>query len=80
MHLAVEHFNEEGLMLNQVAVASRIIEIVKAHPGCGLDELTSFLPDLSWSQVFVEVDQLNRLGQLRLTKTGSQFLVKLHAL
>ena len=27
-------------MLNQ-GVASQILEVVKAHPGCGLDELTS---------------------------------------
>jgi hypothetical protein len=31
-------------MLNQ-GVAKQILEIVRAHPGCGLDELTSLLPD-----------------------------------
>ena len=67
-------------MLNQGAVANQILEVVKAHPGCGLDELTSLLPDLSWSEVFVEVDRLSRTGQLRLTRNGSEFLAKLHAL
>jgi len=66
-------------MLNNGAVASRILDLVKARPGCGLDEITSLLPDLSWSQVFVEVDQLSRSGQLRLTRTGSEFLARLHA-
>ena len=66
-------------MLNQGAVANRILEIVKARPGCGLDELTTLLPDLNWSQVFVEVDQLSRSGQLRLTRAGSEFLARLHA-
>ena len=66
-------------MLNQGPVASRILEIVKAHPGCGLDELTSLLSDLNWSEVFIEVDQLSRSGQLRLTRTGSEFLARLHA-
>ena len=66
-------------MLNQRAVADQILEVVKAHPGCGLDELTSLLPDLNWSEVFVEVDRMSRAGQLRLTKTGSEFLAKLHA-
>ena len=64
-------------MLNQ-GVASQILEVVTARPGCGLDELTSLLPDHSWSEVFVEVDRLSRLGQLRLTRTGSEFLARLH--
>ena len=66
-------------MLNQRAVANQILEVVKAHPGCGLDELTSLLPDLSWSDVFVEVDRLSRAGRLRLTRNGSEFLARLHA-
>lgn len=67
-------------MLKQDSVANQILEVVKAHPGCGLDELTKCLPDLSWSEVFVEVDRLSRSGQLRLTRSGSEFLAKLHAL
>ncbi len=66
-------------MLNQGPVASQILEVVRSHPGCGLDELTAFLPDFSWSEVFVEVDRLSRSGQLRLTRTGSEFLARLHA-
>jgi hypothetical protein len=79
MLFAVEHDHEEGHMLDQRAVANQILEVVRAHPGCGLDELTSLLPDLSWSEVFVEVDRLSRAGQLRLTRKGSEFLAKLHA-
>jgi hypothetical protein len=66
-------------MLKQDSVANQILEVVKAHPGCGLDELTTLLPDVSWSEVFVEVDRLSRSGQLRLTRSGSEFLAKLHA-
>ena len=65
-------------MRNQ-GVANQILEIVKAHPGCGLDELTSFLPDFTWSEIFVEVDRMSRSGQLRLTRTGSEFLARIHA-
>lgn len=65
-------------MLNQ-GVANQILEIVKAHPGCGLDELTSFLPDFSWSEIYVEVDRMSRSGQLGLTRTGSEFLARVHA-
>ena len=65
-------------MRNQ-GVANQILEIVKAHPGCGLDELTSFLPDFTWSEIFVEVDRMSRSGQLRLTRTGSEVLARVHA-
>jgi hypothetical protein len=78
MQIAVDPPTREGYMLNQ-GVAHQILEVVKTHPGCGLDELTSFLPDLSWSEVFIEVDRLSRSGQLRLTRTGSEFLARLHA-
>ena len=66
-------------MLNQ-GVAKQILEVVKAHPGCGLDELTSFLPDFSWSEIFVEVDRMSRSGQLRPTRTGSEFLARVHVI
>jgi hypothetical protein len=66
-------------MLKQDSVANQILEVVKAYPGWGLDELTKLLPDVSWSEVFVEVDRLSRSGQLRLTRSGSEFLAKLHA-
>jgi len=69
----------EGYMLNQ-GVAKQILEVVKAHPGCGLDELASLLPDFSWSEIFVEVDRMSRSGQLRLTKNGSEFLARVHAI
>jgi hypothetical protein len=65
-------------MPNQDTVANRILEVVKAHPGCGLDDLTTLLPELSWTEVFVQVDRLSRSGQLRLTRNGSEFLAKLH--
>ena len=65
-------------MLNQ-GVASQILEVVKAHPGCGLDELTLLLPDFSWSEIFVEVDRMSRSGQLCLTRTGPEFLARVHA-
>ncbi len=65
-------------MVNQ-GVANQILEVVKAHPGCGPDELTSLLPNFSWSEIFVEVDRMSRSGQLRLTRTGSEFLARVHA-
>jgi hypothetical protein len=66
-------------MLGERSAANQILEVVRTHPGCGLDELTQYLPQMNWSQVFIEVDRLSRSGRLRLTKSGSGFLTKLHA-
>jgi hypothetical protein len=66
-------------MLRQGSTDNQILEVVRTHPGCGLDELTQHLPQMNWSQVFIEVDRLSRSGLLRLTKSGSGFLTKLHA-
>lgn len=66
-------------MVGERSAANQILEVVRTHPGCGLDELTEHLPQMNWSQVFIEVDRLSRSGLLRLTKSGSGFLTKLHA-
>ena len=36
----------------------------------GFEEFASLLPDLTWYQVFREVDRLSRTGQLRLMLDG----------
>jgi hypothetical protein len=66
-------------MQRGVPIGDQILEVVKANPGCTLDELILSLSGLSWSDVFLEVDRLSRSGQLRLTKSGSRFLTKVHA-
>ena len=54
-------------MVSQEPVTNRILgEIERAH-GCDLDTLTKRLPDLSWSQVFSEVDRLSRRGKVLVT-------------
>ncbi|HSC56573.1 MAG TPA: hypothetical protein VLC51_05190 [Nitrospira sp.] len=60
--------------------ASKILQVVRAHPGCGIDDLVERLSDVQWSDVFVEVDRLSRSGKLRITKPNSGFLVMLHAI
>jgi hypothetical protein len=61
------------------SIALKILQVVRAHPGCGLDDLVERLSDVQWSDVFVEVDRLSRSGQLRITKPNTGFLVMLHA-
>jgi hypothetical protein len=66
-------------MQQRVTIGDQILEVAKVNPGCTLDELILSLSGPSWSDVFLEVDRLSRSGQLRLTKSGSRFLTKVHA-
>jgi hypothetical protein len=51
-------------------VAERILDAVHRAPGCQLDDLVLRLPQLTWNQVFLEVDRLSRTGQVRMTVMG----------
>jgi hypothetical protein len=48
-------------------VADRILDAVHGAPGCELDDLVLRLPELTWNQVFLEVDRLSQTGQVRVT-------------
>jgi hypothetical protein len=47
-----------------------IVEGIAHHPGCCLDDLMRMCPELTWNQIFLEVDQLSRTGRLRLALIG----------
>ena len=53
-------------MLQEATIGDEILEVVKANPGCTLEEIIKQFPDLHWSDVFVEVARLSRFGHLRL--------------
>ena len=57
-------------MLQQGTTGDRILEIVRADPDCTLEEVTRQLPELYWSDVFLEVERLRRSGQLQLTQSS----------
>ena len=61
-------------------VTDQILEFVKAHPNCTLDDVTLRLQEWNWSDVFIEVDRLNRLGRLRLIRSGTGYVTRLSAL
>lgn len=48
-------------------VTKRVLGEVKRLHGCDLDTLRQRLSDLSWSQVFLEVDRLSRSGRLQVS-------------
>ncbi|HTL62102.1 MAG TPA: hypothetical protein VL261_10690, partial [Nitrospira sp.] len=74
-----EQEGEEKIMKGTSAtIAEQILQVVRAHPGCGLDDLSERLPALQWSDVFVEVDRLSRSGELRVTRPNPGFLLTLY--
>ncbi len=65
-------------MASDTPVTDRILGAVERTHGCDLDTLTNNLPDLSWSQVFLAVDQLSRQGKVRVTlDTGKLYRIRL---
>lgn len=56
--------------MQQGTVANQILEVLKTHPECTLEELTQCLQDVDWLDVFLEVDRLSRFGQLRLSQSS----------
>ena len=54
-------------MASHKPVTTRILGEVQRTHGCDLDTLTKSLPDLSWSQIFNEVDRLSRQGMVLVT-------------
>jgi hypothetical protein len=51
-------------------LAERILDAVHGAPGCQLDDLVLTIPEITWNQVFLEVDRLSRTGQVRMTAMG----------
>ena len=57
-------------MLQQATIGDRILKIVRTNPDSTLEEVTRQLPELYWSDVFLEVDRLRRSGQLQLAQSS----------
>ena len=59
-------------------VTDRILGAIQRMHGCDLDTLTNSLSDLSWGQVFLEVDRLSREGEVLVTlDTGGRYMIRL---
>lgn len=50
--------------------ATLILQTVRQRKRCELDALVRFCPQLTWNQIFLEVDRLSRSGHLRLSLSG----------
>lgn len=65
-------------MASHTPVTDRILGTVQRTHGCDLDTLTNSLSDLSWGQVFLEVDRLSRKGQVLVTlDTGGRYMIRM---
>jgi hypothetical protein len=51
-------------------VPDRILEAVASEPSCRIDDLVAHFPDLTWIQIFIEVNRLSLNGQLSLMLDG----------
>lgn len=48
----------------------KIMQVIIRSPDCSLEEVILECPDLTWNQVFCEIDRMSRTGQVRLTPKG----------
>jgi hypothetical protein len=53
----------------QEDIRRRIISVIESAIDCDLDTLVSRCVDYSWGQIFLEVDNMSRIGTIRLTKS-----------
>jgi hypothetical protein len=65
-------------MASHIPVTDRILGAVQRAHECDLDTLTNSLSDLSWGQVFLEVDRLSREGEVLVTlDSGGRYMIRL---
>ena len=65
-------------MASSQPVTDRILRAVKQSHGCDLDTLATSLPELTWNQVFFEIDRLSRNGKVVVTfGAGGRYMIQL---
>ena len=67
-----------GVPTNRTNLRKRVLGIVRKQKMCDLDELILECTSYSWTEVFLEVDQLSRSGELRLEcKKAGEYTITL---
>jgi hypothetical protein len=61
------------MMPSDVSAEKDVIEALQRNGPCCLDELVRHLPNLSWGEVFVAVDQMSRDGRLLVRQLGYSY-------
>ena len=51
-------------------VEALVLDFLEKTGPCGLDDLVTYLPQLSWGQVFATVDNMSRSGRVLIHQVG----------
>ena len=64
-------------MMTQMTTTQAVMDIVFRSPGCDLEKIIQDCPQLTWNQIFLEIDRLSRDGEviLNLQQPG-HYIVK----
>jgi hypothetical protein len=57
-------------MASHKDIHRRVMEIIVRSRGCDLEEVVLECGDLTWNQVFLELDRLSRTGRIILKQIG----------
>lgn len=64
----MKHTRKKGdLMAQTESAADHIMDIVTHSNHCTIEQVIFECPELTWDQVFIEVNRLRREGRIRLT-------------
>ena len=58
------------MMPTNVSAEEAVVEMLQRIGPCGIDDLVTSLPNLSWGEVFVAVDRMSRDGRVWLRQLG----------
>jgi hypothetical protein len=68
-HLGFNQKKSEQRETLQEEIRQRIISVIESAVECDLDTLVSRCEDVSWGQIFLEVDNMSRIGAILLTRS-----------
>jgi hypothetical protein len=70
-HLGFNQKKSDQRETIQEDIRRRIISVIESAIECDLDTLVSRCGDLSWGQIFLEVDNMSRIGAVLLTRSAN---------
>lgn len=57
------------------SISDRILDFITKSPGCRMDDLMAFFPDLTWNQLLGEVNRLRLTHRLWMITNSQGSLV-----
>ena len=57
-------------MATRMTCRESILTALQTMSTCELDELVNLCPGFTWNEIFLELDQLSRSGEVRITQHG----------